>query len=207
MRGVCGWACHGPDVAEALQRAMAALAALGAEVIDVAWDEAALAAAAGFAICRPELAAVHEQSLRATPERFNPVLRARLEAFSLAPARDYVRARRARTALRRSMARLYHEHGLSALLLPTTPATATLVDAAAIVYGDGEEAVHSGFTRNTMPFNTTGQPALSLPGGYDRDGLPIGMQIVGRPYGEATICAIGRMLEGALAGERRYPAL
>jgi aspartyl-tRNA(Asn)/glutamyl-tRNA(Gln) amidotransferase subunit A len=195
-----------PDVAASIERAIATLKDLGAETLDVDWPEAAVAAATGFVICRPELASVHAQTLRTTPELLGPVLRARLEAFSLFPAQDYVRALRVRSVIRRSIADLYRQHGLTALVTPTTAATATKTDTLTIAFPDGEEPVHAGFTRLTMPFNTTGQPVLSIPCGFDGDGLPIGLQIVGRPYEEAAIYQIGRALEDAL-GERPWPGL
>jgi aspartyl-tRNA(Asn)/glutamyl-tRNA(Gln) amidotransferase subunit A len=194
-----------PDVASAVERAIGTLKDLGAETIDVDWPEAEAAAATGFVVCRPELASVHARTLRSMPELLGPVLRARLEAFSLFPAQNYVRALRVRSVIRRSMADLYRQHGLAALITPTTAGAATKTDAVTIAYPDGEEPVHAGFTRLTMPFNTTGQPVLSLPCGLDRDGLPIGLQIIGRPYEESVICQIGRALEEAL-GERPWPA-
>ena len=58
----------------------------------------------------------------------------------------------------------------------------------------------------TYPFNISGQPALSLPLGWSNDGLPIGVQLVGHPYGEALIIALAAQLEGAAPWESRYPA-
>jgi aspartyl-tRNA(Asn)/glutamyl-tRNA(Gln) amidotransferase subunit A len=195
------------EVADAVERALGTLSGLNAEIVEVAWAEAGAAAAAGFVMCRPEMAAVHERSLRTTPERFGPVLCSRLEAFSLFPGEGYLRARRARTVLRASIANLFDRHRLTAMITPTAPATATAADAFAIQYADADEPIHSGFTRLTMPFNTTGQPALSLPCGFDHDGLPIGLQIVGRPDDEAGVCQIGRMYEEATGSERRWPPL
>jgi aspartyl-tRNA(Asn)/glutamyl-tRNA(Gln) amidotransferase subunit A len=195
-----------PDVAAAMERAIACLKDLGAETIDVEWPEASAAAATGFVICRPELASVHAHTLRTTPDLLGPVLRARLEAFSLFPAQDYVRALRVRSVIRGSIADLYRQRGLTALVTPTTTATATKTDALTIAFPDGEEPVHAGFTRLTMPFNTTGQPVLSIPCGFDRDGLPIGLQVIGRPYEELVLCQIGRALEDAM-GERPWPTV
>jgi len=194
-----------PGVAKAIENAIAAFTALGAKIIEVDWAEAEAASAAGFVICRPELAAVHERTLHDSPERFGAVLRSRLEAFSIFPGRDYLRARRARAMIRQSIADLYSQHNLGALITPTTPATATDAGALTIAYPDGEEPVHAGFTRFTMPFNTTGQPALSIPCGFDRDGLPIGMQIIGRPYEETRICNLAMAFERTRRDVRRLP--
>lgn len=196
-----------PDVAAAVEQAIATFAELGAQIVEVDWADAEAAVAAGFVICRPELAAVHEQTLRAAPERFGALFRSRLEAFSLLPGREYVRALRARAVVRRSIADLYRRHDLAALIAPTTAATAPAVDAATVSYPDGKEPVHAALTRGTIPFNTTGQPALSIPCGLDRDGLPVGLQIVGRPCEEASLCQIGQAFERATEEARRHPEL
>jgi Asp-tRNA(Asn)/Glu-tRNA(Gln) amidotransferase A subunit family amidase len=194
-----------PDVRAAIEQALATFAGLGVEIVEVAWPQAPLAAAAGFVICRPEVAAVHEPTLRDASERLDPVLRARLEAFSLLPGRDYLRARRARAVIRQSIADLYRQHRLTALLTPATPATATISGVPTIVYAESDEPVHAGLTRCTMPFNTTGQPALSLPCGFDRDGLPIGLQIVGRPDEEWEVCRIGHAFQSVTDHHLRRP--
>jgi aspartyl-tRNA(Asn)/glutamyl-tRNA(Gln) amidotransferase subunit A len=58
-----------------------------------------------------------------------------------------------------------------------------------------------------MPFNATGQPVAAVPCGFDRNGLPIGMQIVGRPFAEARICRIGHAYEQSAGWLERRPAL
>jgi aspartyl-tRNA(Asn)/glutamyl-tRNA(Gln) amidotransferase subunit A len=196
-----------PDVVAAVETAIALLADLGAEIIETPWPEARVASATGFVIVRPEMAAVHAEALRRAPERFGPVLRARLEAFSLFPARGYLRARQARSAVRGAMSKLFVAHRLDALVLPTVVTTATPVGQKTIPLPDGAEPIHAGFTRLTMPFNTTGQPALSIPCGFDASGLPIGLQLVGAPRGDAELCSIGRLYEQAAGWSGRRAAL
>ena len=193
-------------VRSAVEEALSTFGALGAEVVDTPWHEAGAASAAGFVVVRPEMAAVHSEALRTVPERFGPVLRSRLEAFSLFPARGYLRAQRARSATRSTIAALFAAHQLDAFVTPTVPATASPVDQMLIAYADGDEPVHAGFTRLTMPFNATGQPALSLPCGLDSAGLPVGLQIVGAPFTEPTLYRIGHAYE-RVAGwnARRVP--
>jgi aspartyl-tRNA(Asn)/glutamyl-tRNA(Gln) amidotransferase subunit A len=195
------------DVRTAVAAAMTVLTDIGAELIETAWQEASAAAAAGFVIVRPEMAAIHAETLRAVPERYGPVLRTRLEAFSLFPARGYLHARQARAAVRAAMADLFRTHNLDALVVPTVAATATPVSQMTIAYSDGEEPVHAGFTRLTMPFNTTGQPSISVPCGLDAAGLPIGLQFVGAPGDDAVLCVIGQTYEEATGWSRRRPEL
>ena len=196
-----------PDVGAAVAAAIALLTDLGAEVIETPWPEAQAAAAAGLMIIWSEMAAVHDETLRSMPERYGTVLRARLEAYALLPARGYLRARQARTAVRRSMAQLFTAQRLDALVMPTTAATATEVGQTTIVVPDGEDPVHGGFFRLTVPFNATGQPALSVPCGFDAAGLPIGMQLVGVPWGEVSLARIGQAYEQAAGWNTQRPPL
>ena len=148
---------------------------------------------------------MHEPTLCAAPERLDPTLRARLEAFSLLPGRTISARGAPASVIRQSIADLYRQHRLTALVTPTAPATATIAGALTIVYTDREEPVHAGLTRCTMPFNTTGQPALSLPCGFDLDGLPVGLQIVGRPDEEWEVCRIGHAFQSVTDHHLRRP--
>jgi aspartyl-tRNA(Asn)/glutamyl-tRNA(Gln) amidotransferase subunit A len=196
-----------PDVATAVTTALALLVELGAEVIETPWQEAGAAAAAGSIIIRSEMADVLADPLRSMPERLGPVLRARLEAYALYPARGYLRARRARTVVRRSMSDLFAAHRLDALVMPATAATAPLIGQMTIGVHDGDEAVHTGLFRLTVPFNTTGQPALSVPCGFDAAGLPIGLQLAGAPSAESTLARIAGVYERAAGWINRHPSL
>jgi aspartyl-tRNA(Asn)/glutamyl-tRNA(Gln) amidotransferase subunit A len=196
------------DVERAVDRAIGLLVELGAEIAETPWPEASIARAASFVINRVETATVHAQGVRATPELYGEELRDRIEASRLLPAEEYVRAQRARTLVKRSAERLFVEHRLDAVVTPALPATALPVDDPTATYPDGtRETVSVAYTRLTMPFNLTGQPALSVPCGFDAAGLPIGLQIAGRPFGEARICRIGHAYEQATQWHRRRPSL
>ena len=81
------------------------------------------------------------------------------------------------------------------LLAPTLPIAATLVDQREVNIGDYEESVRSAVTRLTGPANLTGVPSLSIPCGSTASGLPVGMQIIGRPFDEATLYRFGHAYE------------
>lgn len=197
-----------PDVAAALERAFVLLGELGATVIETPWADARLARAASFVINRVEVCEVHADTIRSTPELFGDELRLRLESNSLYPATGYLKALRARNAVKRSMAALFAEHKLDAVVAPTAAGTAALADDLTISYADGStESVHLAYTRLTMPFNATGQPVVAVPCGFDSLGLPIGMQVVGRPFAEARICRIAHAFEQAAGVVGRRPPL
>lgn len=197
-----------PDVERAFEAALGQLRDLGAEVVDADWADASAARTVSFVVNRVECAAVHEGGLRRHPELYGDELRLRLESNTLYPAEGYLRALRARTLVKRSIAALFATHRLDALVTPTSPAVAAPADDLTVVYADGfRETVNLAYTRFTMPFNATGQPALAVACGFDGQGLPIGMQIVGRPFAEARICRIGHAYEEAAGWSRRRPPL
>jgi aspartyl-tRNA(Asn)/glutamyl-tRNA(Gln) amidotransferase subunit A len=124
------------------------------------------------------------------------------------PGDVYLRALQIRLAVRASIAALYAEHRLDAILAPTLPATAPRADDPVVRYPDGsEEPVGTAFTRFTTPWNTTGQPVVAVPCGVDADGLPIGLSFVGRPDAELDLCALANAYEQATPWHRLRPAL
>jgi aspartyl-tRNA(Asn)/glutamyl-tRNA(Gln) amidotransferase subunit A len=188
-----------PFVAKAINDALDLARELGAEVIETTWADAPIARATGMVINRIETVDVHADGIRTHPELYGQELRERVQATMLFPRSEYLRAQRAREYVKRSIARLYAEHRLDVLLTPTMPATAVPADDLFARYPDGSsEPVTLAYTRLTSPFNATGQPALTIPVALDPDGLPVGAQLVGKPFGEADLCRIGCALEGAI---------
>lgn len=196
-----------PAVAKAVEDAILTFRDLGAEVIEVSWAAAAAARAAAIIISRGESSDVHAEGYRQDPAGYGPDLRARLANSDRLAARDFVLAHRARAAVTRSMAALFREQRLDALVTPTLCATAARADRLAVDMPDGEVPVFLAYTMLTMPFNATGQPALSLPCGFDENGLPIGLQLAGRPFQEAALCRIGHAYERAAGWDRHHPSL
>ena len=201
-----------PGVADAVEVALWVLGELGAEVVEVVWREGCVARDVAFVLNRVETASVHERLRREEPAKFallNPDLRARIAAGPRLPATSYLRALRSRAAVKASIGRLFGEHRLDALVVPGLPATAAAADHLFIDYGDGAalEPVNAAYTRLTMPFNTTGQPVLAIPCGFDGNGLPVGLQLAGRPGQEIALCRIGQAFETATGWSGRRPSL
>ncbi len=188
-----------PDVQTAYQAAVIILRNLGAEVVEVDWEGAPSARAVGAIINRVETSAVHHDHVRGEDaDLLGRDLRLRAEAGSLLPADLHLRAGIAREKVRDSMATVFARHRLDAIVTPTTPAVAPRADRLVVDYPDGsEEGVGFALTRLTMPFNATGQPVISVPCGFDRDELPIGLSIAGRPDDEIGICRIAHQYEQA----------
>jgi aspartyl-tRNA(Asn)/glutamyl-tRNA(Gln) amidotransferase subunit A len=197
-----------PAVAAAFDAALPVLRACGAEVVEVEWAESATARAAGMIINRVETVGIHADGLKTHPELFGPEMRLRLEANRLFPAGGYLRALQARVLMRESIARVFAEHRLDAIVVPTLPGIAAPADDTFVDYADGSrEPVALAYTRLCTVFNCTGQPALSVPCGFSPEGLPVGLTIAGRPFAEARICRIGHAYERAAGWWQQRPAL
>jgi aspartyl-tRNA(Asn)/glutamyl-tRNA(Gln) amidotransferase subunit A len=142
---------------------------------------------------------VHREGVRKNPKGYGPTLMERVKASSVIPAGAYLRAQQARTVVNASIEQVFIDHGLDVLVSPSTPATALPADDLYADYpGAPREHVTLAYTRMTMPFNITGQPVLSIPCGFDENGLPVGLQIAGRPYDEERLCRIGMAIETLL---------
>ncbi|MFC4516639.1 amidase [Streptomyces ehimensis] len=191
-----------PEVAEAVRAATARLAELGARLVDVEIPMADHIQGTQWGLMVPEASSVHEETLRTSPELYTPDVRLLLEAGEHVLAGDYLRAQRARALMRQEWARLFAE--VDVVAAPTVPMVAARADQPAVAWPDGTiETVSDAYVRLSAPANITGAPALSLPVGVDGAGLPIGMQLIGRPFGEATVLDVGRAVEEAYASLAR----
>jgi len=186
-----------PEVEKGFEQALATLRQLGATVEDVQIP-GIQAAGAYTAILLAEAFAYHEHDLREHPERFGEILRERMLAGALITASEYVQAQRLRAQLMADMNAVLRR--VDVLATPTSPKPAPTFTT---VY-DPEY----GFPRgNTGPFNMTGLPALAVPCGFTAAGLPLSIQITGRPFDEATVLRVGHTYEQATSWRTRHPNL
>lgn len=188
-----------PQVRQALRKASAVFIELGARVEEVEFPDAYHAARANGLITPSDAAAFHQERLENSPEKFGEDVLQRLRAGAAYTSTEYINARHTQALLRHKYRLFFDEY--DALLTPTTPVTAPPIE--------GPDAVEQArrLTRFTAPFNLTGLPALSIPCGFDGVGLPIGMQIVGRPWSEAALLRAGYAYERATEWHKRRPSL
>lgn len=187
------------SVRAAAEAAARQLEAVGARLVRVELPHSELYEATGFTILSAEASAVHAQRVRRAPDLFTDDVRWSLEAGMAILATDYISALRTRTRIQQGWKQLLAEVDL--VLAPTVPGTAVVADAP--VYQVGDSVVPAGFAyvRSALPASLTGLPALSLPYGQDEEGLPIGVQLIGRAFEER------RVLEAGLVLEQLAPAL
>jgi aspartyl-tRNA(Asn)/glutamyl-tRNA(Gln) amidotransferase subunit A len=189
-----------PPVEKAFRKATRRLQGLGASLVEVEIEGLPEALATWMLVTAAEAAAFHQQRLEERPGDFSDQVRTRLQLGLQTRAVDYLRALDAQRRLAAELYRVYSEIDL--LVTPTTPATASKIEDELSSGG-----VEASYARFTCPFNLTGQPAISLPCGFSKDGLPIGLQIVGRPFDEPTLLRIAHAYEQATKWHLRRPPL
>ena len=194
-----------PDVRSAVETAARALEKAGAIVDEVALPGVRHVAAGALAVVATEAMTYHAAWLRTRRGDYDPDVSTRLMAGTFVTGVHYVRGQQARALIRREIDDALARRDV--LLAPATPITAPGIDEWQTTLGDGPSEIRSALIRFTRPFNFSGHPACSLPCGFSTDGLPIGMQIVGRPFDEATVLRVGDAYQRLTDWHARRPVL
>ena len=194
-----------PQVERAVRRAIDVLADLGATVTEVSWPMFHLSAPISTAILMAEAAACHGQLVRTRGAQLAPPVRLRLEAGLFISAADYLQAQRARSLFCRQSRDLLRE--VDVLAGPTEPVTAHKIGDSKVQVGDSVMGSIPALTQYTRAFNLTGFPAITVPCGFSEDGLPIGLQLAGRPFEEETVLRAAHAYEQATDWHKRRPVL
>jgi aspartyl-tRNA(Asn)/glutamyl-tRNA(Gln) amidotransferase subunit A len=198
------WADATPAVSRVGREALRALEKEGAVLVDLRLELAKWAAPTGYlAIGVEDLAHHRAQWLDHAP--FNADLAISYAVLSQMSAPDYVRSQRLRGGLRAEVARAFGDVDLVAL--PTTAAPATRVTDAEFEGGFLDARALDSLCRFTFLANLTGLPALTAPVGLDEGRLPLGLQLVGDAWDEATILAAAAQLERTGAARVERPAV
>lgn len=150
-----------------------------------------------------EAAAVHEPYLRRSRKHYGDDVRILFDTGRLIPATEYIQAQR----LRRRIQGVYLSvlAKVDCLLTPATPAAAPAIGQDEAEVGGQKENVRLAATRLLRGINMLGLPALVMPCAWNADGLPFGVQLIGRPFGEAAILKLGAALEDANSKREKPP--
>ncbi len=184
-----------PETIAALETSVTALRDMGAIVGDVTLSPFGSYADCGSLISRSEAYAIHQHWLRATPELYGSFGRHRLMAGAFIGAADYINAQRERTRLVAQLAETMKS--VDALIFPTARCPARPI---------GEDSMASGFQPFfNRAFNVTGNPGLSICNGFSNSGMPLALQIGGRPFEDALVLKVGDALERTLGTRERRP--
>ena len=195
-----------PPVRDAVQAALATFESLGAQLVEIEIENIHGNISAQLTIESAEPSTYHQRWLRERPQDYGDDVRALLEVGELLLATHYLQAQRYRTLLRNEFINAFRK--VDAFVCPTLPFTATKLGATTVVIENGvEEDMLSAIMQFTGIASLTGLPALNVPCGFDADGMPIGMQLIGRPFDEATLFRMGNAFQMASAFHLRAPSL
>jgi len=196
-----------PEVRAAVREASRGLADLGAAVEDVSLPLVPLAGAVFMALCDSEAAGRHKGWLSERAEEYDQGTRRRLVTAGLIPAVAVHRAARARALIREQVLEALGKFDL--LLAPTSPHPAPAIASHTAPVTSKEEAGARFFGRRsyTTPASLAGVPAISVPCGFTSGGLPIGLQLIGRPFAECAVLRAADAWEKAAGLASRRPPL
>jgi aspartyl-tRNA(Asn)/glutamyl-tRNA(Gln) amidotransferase subunit A len=187
-----------PDVRAAVETALHQLEGLGAEIVEVSIPELELAAIVGLTILQVEGSVHHLPFLRSQSADYEVGTRLILELGALIPSTQYVLSLKARTVIAAAVRNTFQSEQLTALASPTLPIPSVRLEQMAVDFlGGGEGADLSGLIRHGAVANVTGLPALTVPCGLSSDEMPVGLQLMGRPFAEASLFQIAWAYEAA----------
>jgi aspartyl-tRNA(Asn)/glutamyl-tRNA(Gln) amidotransferase subunit A len=193
------------EVAEAMCVATGMLQELGATVERVSIPVLNHSLAISSTILVTEAAEVHIDNLKNRPQDIGGDVRGRLQAGALTSAQDYLKAQRARTEFNNQMAEVMERYDI--LVAPSVPTGATKIDQTHIEISGQQVNALALMSRLTRPFNICGYPTTSVPAGFTSTGMPIGMQIAGRPFEDATVLQVTHAYEQATEWHNRRPKI
>lgn len=190
------------EVHAALEESLKVFRSLGASVQEVEVPHLVYAPAADFTILRAEGFNIHLPNLRDKRDRYGVSAFRQIAAGGYLTTTDYYRALQARTLIGRELADMFQS--IDILLMPTTPQTA--IRGTARKPTENSKVADNGVAF-LAPFNLTGSPAMSIPCGFTKAGMPIGLQLVGRAFEEAKLLQTAYAYQSVTNWHRRRPPL
>jgi len=190
------------EVLSTVRKAIQELEALGAQTSSINFPMAPEIMDTYSKILFSEVSAYHETFFRERSQDYSQEARSLIELGFFIPAVQYIRAQRLRGLLMKRVLELFVKVDL--IVTPTLPIIAPNIGTTRVMINDIENDLGV-TTRNLAPFNLLGLPAITLPCGFSIKGLPIGMQIIGRPFEESTLLRLSNCYEKATNWNDRSP--
>jgi Asp-tRNA(Asn)/Glu-tRNA(Gln) amidotransferase A subunit family amidase len=190
-----------PEVVRVCREALVEFEKRGARVVEIELPDLELCRLAHAITALSEIATAMDPHMGEHRTDFGLAIRLSLALGRELTARDYIRSQQVRTRFfqhaERALARA------DVIATPATALTAPAIAPDALLRGESDLVLTSALMRFALPWNLTGHPAISFPVGNARDGLPVGMQVVGRPWSEALLLRFARIAGSAFS--RRAP--
>jgi aspartyl-tRNA(Asn)/glutamyl-tRNA(Gln) amidotransferase subunit A len=194
-----------PDVSKTLDEALVTLRRLGTHLVEVTLPDQAAINAAALIVLAVEATSLHAPWLRERPAEYGDEVRARLQNGLAYSALEYLEALRWRgPALAAHLAAIGE---VDVLIAPIARFAAPTIEETKIGADPRAASTIHAITQFTRPINYLGLPALAVPAGHSPSGLPIGLQLIGKPFKDETVIALGRTLQTITDHHRRIPDL
>lgn len=186
-----------------VDQALTILERLGATIEEVTLPPPSETVPALLAILMPEATAYHLPWLRTQPDSYSQAVRERLELGAVTPAVSYLQAQQARRRIVDEF--LAAMERVDLLVTPTAPTAATPLEGDLTTGNAAAPEVLAALINFTGPFDLTGFPAISVPCGFTESGLPVGLQLVARPWDESLLLDAAHAYEQETNWHRRLP--
>ncbi len=193
------------QVREAVGQAINVLGELGATSEDISFRHIEYSPHLRNTISMVESATYHERLTKAHAEELTPNVRDRLELGLLIPASYYIKSQRARSVIREDFIQAMKK--VDVLVTPTMAITAPRLGQETVTIEGREEQVLEHIGRFSRPFNQAGLPACTVPCGFTSEGLPIGLQIVGKAFDEAMVLRVAHAYQQATQWHAKRPPI
>ncbi|HEY9898316.1 MAG TPA: amidase [Pantanalinema sp.] len=190
-------------VVEACRQMLEILRDAGAEIVEVEIPELGLLRLVHSITTVAEMLAAHQGYYERHPEAFGHEVRVNFALLRQVRSDDYLLVQRHRARLHRQVMAVMGT--IDGLVTPATACTARPIAAGALRYGESNLPLMSELMRYMPLANLTGLPAIVFPAGYDPDGLPIGLQVIGRAWEEAFLLRVAHVAERHV--ERHAPRI
>lgn len=191
------------EVREFVLTACTTMSQMGAELREVEFKGMKEAAPLVGAITVGEALSYHWKWLESRPGDYGPDVRERMEANRNQRTVDYLQAQERRQAYTEAFVKACDS--VDVVAAPTLPVLPPFIGQKEISWGRTREDIRAALLRMTRPGNLTGLPAISLPCGFTADSLPVGLQLLGRHYGEAALLRVAYAYEQAAPWHRMFP--
>jgi aspartyl-tRNA(Asn)/glutamyl-tRNA(Gln) amidotransferase subunit A len=193
-----------PEVDSAWRAGIQTLVEMGATPSDVEFTTLNDSQRIGMTIVRAEMATYHREWFGRQPADYSHAARERFAIARGLSAMEYVQAQRDREPIRDEMWSTFDR--VDVLVTPTMPTTTARIGSSTVEFDDKLFDANELATRCTYPFNLCGFPAMSIPCGFDRNGLPIGLQLAAAPWQEALLLRVAHHYQRATDWHRRRSA-
>ena len=193
------------EVESIVRNAIELMGKLGAVIHEISWPMYLESKAISSTILMAEATAYHSQLMKQHSSHLDPKVRLRLEAGFFISAVDYLQAQRARRLFYQRSCDLFKEVDL--LAGPTVPIPACKIGTEEVQMGNTRLGVIPALSQYTRPFNLNGFPAITVPCGFSKEGLPIGLQLAGKPFDEMTVLRAAFAYEQATDWHQRRPTI